>query len=284
MSKSSLYEANWINLVFENRNKEYGAYQLRQETTKTSLLALFVSISICALFIVIPKVLESFHLINSQTIEDTTPTLIDPVVVTKVDLKRIIEKEPIIETTAPIVKPQVVTEIAPKQTLSNPTIVHPNDASPDVPKNATMSTTTVDPNATIGTTPTAYSGANTAPGTGTANVNNTSTDYGTAIVSTANLDKQPTFPGGIAKFYNYVGRNFETPEINEEKIVRIMVYFVVEKDGSMTDIQVKNDPGYGLAKEAIRVLKSLKIKWTPGQIESKPVRTAYTLPISVQMN
>ena len=42
MSKLSIYETNWLNLVFENKNKKYGAYQLRQETTKTSLLALFL--------------------------------------------------------------------------------------------------------------------------------------------------------------------------------------------------------------------------------------------------
>ena len=59
---------------------------------------------------------------------------------------------------------------------------------------------------------------------------------------------------------------------------------MVEKDGSMTDIQVKNDPGYGLGREAIRVLKSLKTKWTPGMIGSKPVRTSYNLPITVQAN
>jgi protein TonB len=59
---------------------------------------------------------------------------------------------------------------------------------------------------------------------------------------------------------------------------------VIEKDGSMTNIHVKRDPGYGLGKEAIRVLKSLRTKWTPGIINSKPVRTAYDLPITVQMN
>jgi protein TonB len=52
----------------------------------------------------------------------------------------------------------------------------------------------------------------------------------------------------------------------------------------MTDIQVKRDPGYGLGKEAIRVLKSLKTKWAPGMIDGKAVRTAYNLPITVQMN
>jgi protein TonB len=66
--------------------------------------------------------------------------------------------------------------------------------------------------------------------------------------------------------------------------IKVYVSFVIEKDGTMTDIQVKRDPGYGLGKEAIRVLKSLKTKWSPGMIGSKPVRTSYNLPISVQID
>ena len=65
--------------------------------------------------------------------------------------------------------------------------------------------------------------------------------------------------------------------------IRVYVSVVSERDGSMTDIQVKRDPGYGLGKEAIRVLKSLKTKWSPGMIGGKAVRTAYNLPITVQM-
>ncbi|MDR6967783.1 hypothetical protein J2X31_001795 [Flavobacterium arsenatis] len=52
---------------------------------------------------------------------------------------------------------------------------------------------------------------------------------------------------------------------------------------SFGDIRVPRNPGYGLDKEAIRVLKSLKIKWEPGMIGGKPVRTAYNLPINVQL-
>ena len=61
------------------------------------------------------------------------------------------------------------------------------------------------------------------------------------------------------------------------------VSFVIEIDGTITDIQVKKNPGYGMDKEAIRVLKSLKTKWTPGMIDGKPVRTSYMLPIIVQL-
>jgi protein TonB len=61
-----------------------------------------------------------------------------------------------------------------------------------------------------------------------------------------------------------------------------MIAFVIEKDGTMTDIRILKDPGYGLGQEAVRVLKSLKTKWNPGILNSKPMRTAYTLPIIIK--
>jgi periplasmic protein TonB len=64
----------------------------------------------------------------------------------------------------------------------------------------------------------------------------------------------------------------------------VTVSFVIEKDGSMTDIRVIRNPGYGLDKEAIRVLKSLKTKWTPGKLKGENVRTQYTLPITLRIN
>ncbi|MBC8645308.1 energy transducer TonB [Flavobacterium lindanitolerans] len=65
--------------------------------------------------------------------------------------------------------------------------------------------------------------------------------------------------------------------------MKVFVYFVVEKDGTLTNIKVVRDPGYGLGAEAIRVLKSIKTKWKPGIQNDKPVRTAYNLPITVEI-
>ncbi|MNY48601.1 Gram-negative bacterial tonB protein [compost metagenome] len=64
--------------------------------------------------------------------------------------------------------------------------------------------------------------------------------------------------------------------------MKVYVSFVIERDGSITDITVIKDPGYGLGKEAVRVLKSLKTKWTPGVLNGKTVRTAYNLPITIK--
>jgi protein TonB len=75
---------------------------------------------------------------------------------------------------------------------------------------------------------------------------------------------------------------FTRPELDAEKTLKVYVSFVIERDGSITDITVLNDPGYGLGKEAIRVLKSIKTKWTPGILDGKAVRTAYNLPITIK--
>ncbi|RYG40450.1 MAG: hypothetical protein EOO01_27305, partial [Chitinophagaceae bacterium] len=103
--------------------------------------------------------------------------------------------------------------------------------------------------------------------------------------STANLDAQPMFPGGIEQFYKRVRTDFSLPEIEARsgQVIRVNVQFVIEKDGSITDIKALNNPGYGMDREAVRVLKNMKVKWTPGVFKGEKVRTIYVLPISVRV-
>jgi protein TonB len=72
------------------------------------------------------------------------------------------------------------------------------------------------------------------------------------FVNSTSLDNLPDFPRRIARFHTYIGKNFDTSEINGEKRHPNLCFFVVEKDGKLTDIQVKNDPSYVLEYEAIR--------------------------------
>jgi protein TonB len=100
------------------------------------------------------------------------------------------------------------------------------------------------------------------------------------IYNTAGIEVKPDFPGGLDKFYKFIGKNFQTPE-EEGLSGKIFVTFVVEKDGSLTDIKVLRDIGYGTGKEAIRVLKSCP-RWNPGEQNGKKVRVLYSLPITIQ--
>lgn len=274
MSKLSLYETRWIDLVFQYRNKEYGAYQLRQESTKTSIMALFMGILLLISALSIPVILSYFNPENKITIPELTNTLVNVTDIIIPNQLREIEK-PVL----PEVKTQNAEVPIQSDQLVNPVIVQAQLANQNIAKNTdntTITNTSTEGTATIGINPTSSSGIGTAT--------DTPIDPGNTIVATTTLDKLPEFPGGINKFYTYVGNNFEKPDVDSGSTMKVYVSFVIEKDGSMTDIQVKRDPGYGLGKEAIRVLKSLKTKWSPGMIGSKPVRTAYNLPITVQMN
>lgn len=104
-----------------------------------------------------------------------------------------------------------------------------------------------------------------------------------SVYSSEKLSTQPEFPGGMGAFYKQVNTNFNIPEMNQDLIAKIHVGFVVEKDGTLSDIKVLRDPGHGLGDEAVRVLKSIKDKWQPGTVDGKPIRASYTLPITINI-
>ncbi|WP_051951372.1 M56 family metallopeptidase [Flavobacterium sp. ASV13] len=100
------------------------------------------------------------------------------------------------------------------------------------------------------------------------------------ITTTINdVERQPEYPGGILEFYKFVGKNFKTPADKIEG--KVIVEFMIETDGSLSEFQVVKDLGFGLGDEAIRVLK-LSPKWNPGIQKGQPVRVLYTLPITIQ--
>jgi len=95
--------------------------------------------------------------------------------------------------------------------------------------------------------------------------------------------KEPQFSKGIEEFYKFIGSNFKMPlEASKSKVSgKIMMKFIVEKDGSLSEIKVEKDLGYGLGNEAIRVLK-LSPKWNPASKNGEPIRVEYSLPITIQ--
>jgi hypothetical protein len=100
-----------------------------------------------------------------------------------------------------------------------------------------------------------------------------------AIYNMAGIEVKPDFPGGMDKFYLFFKNNFKTPD-EEGLNGKVYAMFVVEKDGSLTDIKVIRDIGFGTGKEVLRVLK-LSPKWIPGMVNGKPVRVQYSIPISI---
>jgi len=100
------------------------------------------------------------------------------------------------------------------------------------------------------------------------------------VYNSGGLEIKPEFKGGLNKFYEYIAKNYRTPDapgLNGQ----LLVSFVVEKDGSIDDIKVIKDLGYGTGAEAIRVLKKCP-NWTPAEQQGKKVRCSFMLPLRIQ--
>lgn len=99
------------------------------------------------------------------------------------------------------------------------------------------------------------------------------------IYNSAGIDVRPEYPGGMSEFYLYIQKNYKVPYV-KGLTGKVLVSFVVEKDGSITDIKVLKDLGYGTGDEAVRILKNCK-KWSPGEQNGAKVRCSYVLPINL---
>jgi TonB family protein len=104
------------------------------------------------------------------------------------------------------------------------------------------------------------------------------------ILNFSKVDIVPEFPGGMRKFYEYVAQNYDYPATARAQNIsgRVTLSFIVEKDGSLSDIKILKDLGYGTGEEAVRLLKNSP-KWNPGILNGKPVRVAYALPITLNL-
>lgn len=257
--KLDLFNRQWIDIVFEGRNKAYGAYELRKENPKTTVRSLVIGALVFGFAVSLPLIID---MIPSFSKEDTT---LDQKIVTiklppkeqpkdlppppppppKVDQVKFVK--PVVAKTEEIVEEIVKVDEIKDKKLGAETVKGDPDAQ-----------LTVEP---VGNGPSVVEEDNN-------------------IYNTAGIEVKPDFPGGMDKFYKFVGKNFQVPE--EEGLKgKVFVTFVVEKDGSLTDIKVLRDIGYGTGKEAIRVLKSCP-RWNPGEQNGKKVRVLYSLPISIQ--
>ena len=94
------------------------------------------------------------------------------------------------------------------------------------------------------------------------------------------VDEMPSFPGGLNGLMTFLAQNMVYPVTAQENGVqgRVIVSFVVETDGSITDVKVARSVDPFLDREAMRIVKAMP-KWTPGKKDGKPVRVKYTVPV-----
>ena len=98
------------------------------------------------------------------------------------------------------------------------------------------------------------------------------------------VEEMPEFPGGMAECLKFLGKNIKYPTISQENGVqgKVIVQFVVNKDGSIVDPVVVRSVDPYLDKEALRVIKTMP-KWKPGKQRGKAVRVKYTVPVTFKL-
>lgn len=105
------------------------------------------------------------------------------------------------------------------------------------------------------------------------------TDTVAPVLELTEVDQQPEFPGGLENCYTFFYKNFKKPEV-PELIGKIYISFIVEPDGTLTDIRSDRNPGFGTGAEAERVMQ-LSPKWIPGKKAGQRVRVKYILTLGI---
>ena len=276
MAKIDLIENGWVDLVFEGKNQSYGAYQLRKDTGKRNLKALITMFLIFAAIaaIVIAKVsIDNYIASRNAAIE------------TDVELQSLAEKK---EAKAEKKEEPEVEKIEIERVKSSVAFTVPEIKKDEEVKEEQEIKSQDELQET-----------NTAIGAFTVEGND---EAGGEVLKAKEViaepeppkveetkvfdvvEEMPQFPGGQAALLEYLAKNIKYPVVAEENGVqgRVIVTFVVERDGSITDVKVVKSVDPSLDKEATRVVKSMP-KWQPGKQNGSAVRVKYTVPVQFRL-
>ncbi|NGM67176.1 energy transducer TonB [Sphingobacterium sp. SGR-19] len=284
-NKLDIYEKEWLEVVFSSRNQTYGAYDLRRQSAAATNKALLTVMFAVALLVGGKYAYDRMPgMASAPVIEDNIPVTLDQLVIPETPK----EEEVILPAEQPV---QKIAQDPPAQELIRfvePVVTDRNRAVEDVAsqddlKDKMTARLTLKPvkggsfvaKGEFG--PTKELGNITGKASG--DPNGSVLNNGEPFVS---VEVMPEPVGGMSAFVNWVGKNYAYPDRALEQGIKgsVIATFVVETDGSLTDIAILRDIGFGTGDEAIRVLKKAA-KWKPGVQNGLPVRVKYTLPIKL---
>jgi len=277
MADENVYGQNLTldEIVFENRNKEYGAYDLRHQYPRLLTKSFIIG---TALFLL--AALSPFIYLTIKNL--TAP----PKQEVKADLVDIIEEDPIIEQPKeeepppPPPPPKEEEKIEVIQNVVPEPVKAPKIETPPPPISKQLETTT-GLNNQEGVKAPAYTPPPPPPSTGTkastveVKANNPNEIY-------KDVDQSAEYPGGMGALRKFLGDNFDTSLMEGgEGTLKAKLKFVVEKDGTVSNVTIEEkSPNGDFNSEAMRVVKKLK-KWTPAKRNGESVRSYYSVPFTM---
>ena len=277
MAKIDLYDPKWVDMVFAGKNKEYGAYQLRKGTSGRNIKAILILIIAAALVggFLAWKVIEQKQAEEQQAYmeamelaklqeqakkEKKKPEPIKPKVEQKKEIPVARETQ---KFTAPVIKKDelVKEENQVKQMDQLDDKVAVGTENKEGVKDRTVEAVRND--IAVAAPP--------PPPAPKPEVANKVFDV---------VEEMPSFPGGQGALMAFLSSNIKYPVVAQENGVqgRVIVGFVVEKDGSISDVKVMRSVDPSLDREAQRVVKAMP-KWKPGKQNGSAVRVKYTVPV-----
>ena len=276
MSKIDLISNDWVDLIFEGKNQAYGAYKLRKGTSRRNIISIIIVVVVALLafsVIAIKQIVDA----NTETVASTQVTELSNLEQKqkKAEVKKQIkvqEPEKVVERvkssvkfTAPVIKKD--SEVKPEDEIKTQDQLMQNKAaigSFDVKGNDDANGEVLKAKEVI---------AQPEPPKVEEN----------KVFDM--VEEMPSFPGGQAALMQFLLSNTHYPAVAQENGVqgRVTVSFVVEKDGSITDVQVARSADPSLDKEAVRVVKSMP-RWTPGRQNGSTVRVKFNVPVTFRLN
>lgn len=270
MSKIDLFNKEWMDVVFDNKNKAYGAYELRKMNASNTAKSLLIASAVFIFLFLAPRLYALLKgLAPEPPVEKVTevimqpPPPINPEVKTPPPVEPPPPKQDQIKFPPPIVKPDNEVRDEKPPTVEDLKVANPGQK-------------TIEGDPTSGEV-VQVAAAGEGPKQAVVVEDNT-------VYNFVSMENPPAYPGGIEKFYKFLGDNIKYPPMAAENNIQgnVFVSFTVEKDGSLTDIKIDRKLGYGTDEEAVRVLKLSK-RWNPGMQNGKPVRVKYNIPIKFSL-
>ena len=279
MSKIDLISDNWSNLVFDGRNKAYGAYAIRQETGKRNVWSMLAILLMGVLVYGILSVKNYVDDMNAKRLANQANEL------SLIEMENEKKEEPKVERQEiPEQKQQeVIQEVKSSTAFQVPEIKKDDQVTNQVTsqddvfekKEAIGSFNVEGNNEDAGKLEAKQVVVNEPVKPKEEEVTNKVFDV---------VEVMPSFPGGQGALMDYLRNNVKYPVVAQENGVqgRVVVSFVVEKDGSITDVKVVKSVDPSLDKEASRVVRSMP-KWIPGKQNGSAVRVKYNVPVSFKL-
>ena len=275
MSKIDLVNNDWVDLVFQGRNQEYGAYQLRKGTSKRNVISVIIMLAAAAL-IYVGISLKNFIEASTQKVAVTQVQELSA-------LEKPKEKAEVKQKKVEIQQPEKVVErVKSSVKFTAPVIKKDDEVKPeDELKNQDEL-------------------LNTKTAIGALDVKGNDDKDGEVLKLKETVaqpepkpepekvfevvEQMPSFPGGDKALMDFLQNNVKYPVVAQENGVqgRVVISFVVEKDGSITDVRVVRSVDPSLDKEAARVVKSMP-RWIPGKQNGAAVRVKYNVPVSFRL-